>query len=157
MDQITNFVNKDSRWDNYFMNLAILSANMSKDPSTKVGASIRGPDKSVISIGFNGFPSNIPDNPEDLLNREYKYKHIIHAEDNAIRYAVRQGEIPSGSTIYTTIPPCLTCYNIIRSYKINNIVSMKPTEEQYERWKKDWDIVFNSIKKDNVHFSFFEQ
>ena len=37
-------------WDNYFMQLAELSATRSKDPHTKVGACIVK-DKKILSLG----------------------------------------------------------------------------------------------------------
>ena len=41
-------------WDAFFMALAQLSAQRSKDPSTQVGACIVDADNRVISIGYNG-------------------------------------------------------------------------------------------------------
>jgi deoxycytidylate deaminase len=35
----------------------------SKDPSTKVGAVIVRPDLTVASIGYNGFPRGMSDDP----------------------------------------------------------------------------------------------
>jgi len=46
-------------WDNYFISMAMLVASKSKDPSTKVGCVIVGPDNEVRSTGFNGFPRGV--------------------------------------------------------------------------------------------------
>lgn len=46
-------------WDEYFIEMAILVAQKSKDDSTKVGCVIVGPDKEVRSTGFNGFPRGV--------------------------------------------------------------------------------------------------
>ena len=48
-----NYIN----WDDYFMFLAKLSAERSKDPSTQVGACIVNNENKIISIGYNGFPN----------------------------------------------------------------------------------------------------
>ena len=48
-------------WDKHFMKIALLCSEMSKDPSTKVGAVIKGIDKSVVSTGYNGLPNDIDD------------------------------------------------------------------------------------------------
>ena len=48
-------------WEDYFMNIAYLSAMRSKDPSTQVGACIVNPDKRIVAIGYNGFPRGISD------------------------------------------------------------------------------------------------
>ena len=73
-----------SKWDFRFLDMAALIANWSKDPSTKVGAVIVDKNNRVISLGYNGLPSSVPDDPEILNNRFEKYKYIIHAETNAI-------------------------------------------------------------------------
>lgn len=44
-----------SKWDERFIELARLVATWSKDPSTKVGAVIVRPYRTVASVGFNGF------------------------------------------------------------------------------------------------------
>lgn len=142
-----------TKWDHYFMNLAKLTATMSKDPSTKVGASIRSPDKSVLSVGYNGFPSDISDEPDLLNNRELKYKYIIHAERNAIKYALRHG-ICEGCTIYTTMIPCIECYLLIRKNNIKKIITLKPNEDQLNRYYEQWTNVVNMAKMDNCLFYF---
>ncbi|XP_076813379.1 putative deoxycytidylate deaminase [Clavelina lepadiformis] len=48
-------------WDDYFMSLAILSSQRSKDPSTQVGACIVNKDKRVIGMGYNGLPDGCKD------------------------------------------------------------------------------------------------
>ena len=40
------------RWDSHFLRMAYEVARMSKDPSTKVGAIIVGPDREMRSSGF---------------------------------------------------------------------------------------------------------
>jgi dCMP deaminase len=146
-----------NKWDRHFMSLAKLSASMSKDPSTKVGSSIKGPDKRVLSLGYNGFPSDMSDDPELLLNREYKYKHIIHAEDNAIRFALRSGSIPDGSVIYTTLPPCYTCYKLIIASGIRKIVTVKPSEDTLKRWSEEWSKVQHDAVLDNCEISYLDE
>jgi dCMP deaminase len=47
------------RWDEYFIKMAFLVAEKSKDPSTKVGCVIVGPDNEIRSTGFNGFPRGV--------------------------------------------------------------------------------------------------
>ena len=44
-------------WDEYFMGMALLSAQRSKDPNTKVGACIVDPDHKIVSNGYNGMPT----------------------------------------------------------------------------------------------------
>lgn len=44
-------------WDQYFMGIAIMSANRSKDPNTQVGACIVDQDNRILTVGYNGMPS----------------------------------------------------------------------------------------------------
>ena len=55
MSKRTNYIN----WDEYFMGIALLSAERSKDPSTQVGACIISDDNKILSIGYNGFPTRL--------------------------------------------------------------------------------------------------
>lgn len=48
-------------WDQYFMGLALLSAQRSKDARTNVGACIVDRHNRIIGIGYNGFPRGCPD------------------------------------------------------------------------------------------------
>ena len=57
-------VEKQKFWDMRFAQLAKLVSLWSKDPSTKVGSVIVRPDKTIASVGFNGFPKGVPDEPE---------------------------------------------------------------------------------------------
>ena len=51
-------------WDQYFMSIALLSAERSKDPNTQVGTCIVSDDNKILAIGYNGMPTGISD--EDL-------------------------------------------------------------------------------------------
>ena len=48
-------------WDDYFMSIAFLSAQRSKDPNKQVGACIVGPDRLILGVGYNGFPRGCSD------------------------------------------------------------------------------------------------
>ena len=48
-------------WPDYFMAIAFLSAQRSKDPSTQVGACIVNEDKKIVGIGYNGMPLGCDD------------------------------------------------------------------------------------------------
>ena len=75
-------------WDEYFMGIALLSAERSKDPNSQVGACIVSEDNKILSIGYNGFPLGCSDD-EISWEREgafvdTKYPYVCHAELNAI-------------------------------------------------------------------------
>ena len=42
--------------DDYFMGVALLSAQRSKDPLTQVGACLVSDDNVIVGTGYNGLP-----------------------------------------------------------------------------------------------------
>lgn len=92
----------------FYLDLARQVSTASKDPSTKVGAVIVGLRKEIVSVGFNGFPMGMNDDPALYEDREEKYSRIIHAEMNALLFASRPLE--EGCTLYTwPFGPCDRC------------------------------------------------
>lgn len=91
----------NDRWNRRFLELARQISQWSKDPSTKVGAVIVRPDKTIASVGYNGFPRGIEDSAFRLSDRALKYQLVIHAEMNAILNAK---EPLRGYTIYVWPP-----------------------------------------------------
>lgn len=119
------------KWDKRYLDLAQLVSQWSKDPSTKVGSVIVGVNNRVISLGFNGFPSYVPDDPVLLHNRERKYQHIIHAEMNAILSAGNRELV--GATIYTyPFAPCTNCASAIIQTGIMRVVSYKNNQPRWQ-------------------------
>ena len=43
-------------WDEYFMGVALLSAQRSKDPLTQVGACLVNDNNVIVGTGYNGLP-----------------------------------------------------------------------------------------------------
>lgn len=125
------------KWDDRFMGLAEYVAGWSKDPSTKVGAVITRGNR-IVSLGFNGFASGVDDSKERYADRDFKYPAVIHAEENAMLFS-RQDL--TGCTIYVwPMPPCARCAAKIIQAGIKRIVTISATEEQLERWGKDFEI-----------------
>ncbi len=84
MQKRTDYISRDE----YFMGIALLSAQRSKDPTRQVGACIVNPEKKVVGIGYNGFPRGIDDDafPREKNENftESKYAYVCHAELNAL-------------------------------------------------------------------------
>lgn len=114
-------------WDDYFMSMAFLSAQRSKDPNTQVGACIVDANKRIVGLGYNGFPSGCPDDclpwareAESELHKKYMY--VCHAEVNAI---LNKGSADvKGSTLYVALFPCHECSKIIIQAGIREVVYM---------------------------------
>lgn len=134
------------KWDKHFLEMALHHSRLSKDPSTKVGAVIVGPDRELLSAGFNGFPRGIVDDPLRLGDREIKLKLVVHAEMNAALAAARVGMRIKGCTMYLAAtddsgmvwggPPCTRCTVEIIQTGIIEIVSYPPKAIP-SRWHED--------------------
>ena len=118
------------KWDLTFLKIADDVAQLSKDPSTKCGAVIVRPDKTIVSTGFNGFPKRMPDKPEWYANREEKYSRVVHCEMNAVLHAYERLE---GCVLYTTGASCDRCaVHMIQAGIIHFVAWIAPA--MWERW-----------------------
>ena len=103
-------------WDQYFMGIAILSAERSKDPGTQVGACIVDADNRILTVGYNGMPTGCNDDEmpweREGANLESKYFFVCHAELNAI-LNYRGGGSLKGARCYSTLFPCNECAKAI--------------------------------------------
>lgn len=137
-------------WDKRFLELAAHIAGWSKDPSTKVGAVIVRPNKTIASVGFNGFPRGIEDTPSRLENREEKYPRIVHAELNAI---LNCPERPEGYTLYATLAPCAQCTAAIIQSGIRRICTYIETNE---RWAQQQAIASEMCKEAGIQIYYLD-
>jgi len=122
------------KWDKRFLEIAAVVKSWSKDPSTKIGCVIVGPDGEIRSTGFNGFPRNVYDNEARLaadlnyrIQRPVKYFFTEHAERNAIYNCVRNGISTMNCILYmdgtrTGGPPCADCTRACIQAGIKEIV-----------------------------------
>jgi dCMP deaminase len=132
-------------WDNRFLSLAENVASWSKDPSTKVGAVIVDEDRRIVSVGFNGFPKGMADDPERYADRDYKYAHIIHAERNALLFASK----PLVGCVVYTVPfmPCSQCAVLLVQAGIKRVVSLHCDNE---RWAKSFEATVAIFQETGV-------
>ncbi len=109
-------------WDEYFMGVALLAAQRSKDPNTQVGACIVNKNKRILSTGYNGFPYGCSDDlfPWEREGEDNKYKYVVHAELNAILNA--GGKSLEGARLYVDLFPCNECAKAIIQSGISEIV-----------------------------------
>jgi len=111
-------------WDEYFMGVALLSAQRSKDPNTQVGACIINEKKKIVGIGYNGLPIGCDDDtfPWDREGEflETKYPYVCHAELNAILNKISADL--NKCTVYVTLFPCNECAKVIIQSGIQEII-----------------------------------
>ncbi len=111
-------------WDEYFMSVALLSAQRSKDPNTQVGACIANAQNKIVGVGYNGFPIGCSD--DDLpWSREgafldTKYPYVCHAELNAVLNSISRDL--RQCRIYVALFPCNECTKVIIQSGIAEII-----------------------------------
>lgn len=118
-------------WDEYFMEMAILTATRSTCLRRQVGAIIVR-DKHIVATGYNGAPRGIVHCAErggcirEKLNIPSGERHelcmALHAEQNAIIQAATLGQSIEGAAIYITHQPCVICAKMIINAGIRRIV-----------------------------------
>ncbi len=124
-------MDKRISWDEYFMQMAELTAQRSTCLRRQVGA-VLVQDKHIIATGYNGAPRGVPHCEEKggCLREQLKVpsgeRHelcrALHAEQNAIIQAATLGQSVEGATIYITHQPCSICSKMIINAGINRIV-----------------------------------
>ncbi|MCC5932255.1 MAG: dCMP deaminase family protein [Cyclobacteriaceae bacterium] len=121
-------------FDNIFMELAINLARRSHCIKRHVGA-VLTKDTRIISIGYNGPPAGTHNCDEEWPDKgcardsKGSCSLAIHAEQNAILYAVKNNTSVDGSTLYVTLAPCLACARIIYSMGIKKVVYFRSYAE----------------------------
>ena len=113
-------------WDEYFMGIAKLSAQRSKDPSTQVGACIVDEHKHIVAVGYNGMPCGCHDDDMPWEREgsflDTKYAYVCHAELNAISNAAANLR---GSKMYVTLFPCNECAKLIIQNGIKEVIYLE--------------------------------
>ena len=113
-------------WDAYFMGIALLSAQRSKDPGTQVGACIADTNHRILSVGYNGTPTGLNDDEfpwgtdDDPLHDKHNY--VIHAEANAILNYRGSLKDMTDATVYVTLFPCHECAKTLVQAGIGEVV-----------------------------------
>jgi len=141
---------KKPSFDEIFMDLAQNLALRSHCTRAQVGC-VLTKDTRIISIGYNGPPSGTHNCDEDFKDEGGCPKDskgscslALHAEQNAMLYASKNGASIEGSTIYVTLSPCISCARIIYSMKIKKVIFLHsyaaykvlPTDEGVEFLRK---------------------
>lgn len=150
-----------------FIDMATLVAGQSTCCRLQVGA-VLVKEGRVISIGFNGVPSG-QIHCEDLFKAEYDteynktyptfeefiksapFKEVhgkfsndneLHAEQNAILFAAKNGIQTAGSHLYITLSPCINCAKVIITAGIQKVYY----KELYDRSTEG----VNFLSKNNI-------
>ncbi|MBP3436351.1 MAG: dCMP deaminase family protein [Clostridia bacterium] len=143
-------------WDEYFMGVALLAAQRSKDPSTQVGACIVDEFDRILSTGYNGFPYGCSDDEfpwaREGKDTETKYPFVVHAELNAILN--NRGKNLAGARIYVALFPCNECAKAIIQSGIKEVVYLSdkygetPMTQASKRMLKSAGVALRQLKTD---------
>ena len=119
-------------WDEYFMGIAMISAERSKDPNSQVGACIVDENNKIVSMGYNGAPIGYDDDNNMTWDRvgdflDTKYAYVCHSELNAIL----NSKVPvRGCKLYVTLFPCNECAKAIIQAGITELVYLSDKYDQ---------------------------
>lgn len=130
------------------MRMAQEVASWSRDPSTKVGCVIVRPDKTIASLGFNGFARGVSDTPIRLENREQRLLYTTHAELNAILGA---REPLNGCSLFVwPMQPCAHCASAIIQAGISSVYC--PLADIKNEWADSFKAAFQMFVEAGVKF-----
>jgi dCMP deaminase len=141
-------------WDKFFLGLAKYYSGQSKDPSTKVGAVIVRPNKTVAGLGYNGFPTLMPDHQHFLNDRSKKYPRMVHAEINALGTVLDHNL--TGFTCYSTFMPCDRCLVQLSSRYVMSFRFPKPTADELTRWGESFKLTKELAADMNIQLVEFD-
>ena len=124
----------------------------SKDPNTKVGASIYDYDSGSLFLGYNGFPPKFKDEVKvwdnrDTNSKDNKYIYVVHAEQNLFMKAINKYN-PKTSKMFITHYPCYNCVkNVIIPSHITEILYLDkyPYDPVSHKLLKKFGIKINKI------------
>lgn len=128
---MSHYFDKRLSWDEYFMEMAELTAKRSTCLRRQVGAVIVK-DRHIIATGYNGAPRGLKhcDEKGGCLRQQlgvpsgqrHELCRALHAEQNAIIQAATLGQSIEDGTIYVTHQPCVICAKMIINAGIKRIV-----------------------------------
>jgi dCMP deaminase len=143
----------EDKWVARFIKLAEEVSTWSKDPSSQVGAVIVRPDRTIASVGFNGFPRGVEDCHERIANRDTKLLYTIHAEMNAILSA--KEPLKGYSLFVWPFQPCAHCAaSIIQSGIKEVYCPFNAHLDSYERWADSFKAALQMFDEAGVRVIF---
>ncbi|MBZ4682788.1 MAG: dCMP deaminase [Fusobacteriaceae bacterium] len=122
----------------------------------------------ILSIGYNGTPKGL-DNCDDIFTNDDKLKedfskehhiwsdiHELHAEQNAISWAARQGIAIKDATIYVKYSPCRHCTKMIIASGIKRVVFLNRYDRDQEGLKIMERADIEIVELDNELYNNFK-
>ena len=104
-------------WHSYFASLSLLIASRSPCHRLQVGCVLVN-NYRILSTGYNGF---LPGAKHESVVRDNHEQATVHAEQNAISYAAKNGVALAGAAAYVTHYPCINCFKALASSGVKKI------------------------------------
>lgn len=106
----TQTLNRHLQFDKLYLDFALSVASLSRCNRKKVGA-VLVKDNNILSYGFNGTPSGMCNDCEDVNGNTLPI--VLHAEANALAKCLLSENSPKDSTLYVTLSPCMECSKLL--------------------------------------------
>lgn len=143
-----------AHWHTRFLSLAAHVAQWSRDPSKKIGAVIVRPDKTIASLGFNGFPRGVEDDDARYQDKALKRELMTHAEINAILHA---REPLHGHTLYVwPLAPCVRCAATIIQSGISHVVTV-PLDKAESNWNQTLHLAQTMFREAGIDVTIVDE
>ena len=146
-------------FDDIYMDLANNLSQKSHCVKKQVGAVITK-DTRIVSLGYNGPPAGTHNCDEEWpgvgcpRSSKNGCSLALHAEENAILYAVKNKTALEGATLYITLSPCLSCARIIFTTGIKKVFYLNSYAE-YKGIAEDEGLEF--LKKFGVEVQKYQR
>lgn len=124
--KITSLMSLEDSPEKNFLSRAIEASRASSDPSSQVGA------VTFVNNKWHSTCNSLcPGSPDEWYHeRELKYPHIVHAEENLI---ARLGALLWGEIVAVTHFPCQPCAKLLSAARVGQVIALR--QEDYEtRW-----------------------
>lgn len=121
-------------FDEIYMHLAIDLSKRSHCIKRQVGA-VLVKDTRIISIGYNGPPEKTHNCDEEWpgvgcpVDSKGSCSLALHAEENALLYAVKNGADITNATMYVTLSPCISCARMMFASGVRKVVYLNSYAE----------------------------
>lgn len=115
-------VDKQTRMDWFYMDVAIRASELSHAVRTKVG-SVLVKDDNILAFGWNGMPAGFDNCCE--VDPDTTKDEVIHAEMNVFAKVARSTGNALDGTLYVTLSPCFECCKLIIQAGITRVVYLE--------------------------------
>ena len=133
-----------------FLSVANSFAGESHCRSNKVGCVI-AKDERIIATGYNGTVAGTENCSEHFgesfereKHHEWANKYEIHAEMNALMFAVKNGISVEGASLFSTLQPCMHCMKNILQAGIREVYFLRAYDKFEEN---DYVKLFSVYQK----------